>query len=265
MTFAGWLQIYSRFRARHCRGVAAWHLHGARVRRRAHLPQPLLAPVERGFYRARRRRSAARSRAGSATRSRCWSSMSPASCCSTAPAVPGSCRSIRRASRASRPTSPFNTAVSFVTNTNWQSYGGETTMSHLGQMAGLTVQNFLSAATGIALAVALVARLRALERDDGRQFLGRSDPRDALRAAAARRSSSRSLSWRSGCRRRSGLGRRDHARGRQADHRARPRRQPGGHQAARHQWRRLLQCQRRASVREPERLVELPLDLRHAR
>ncbi|MBB3996983.1 potassium-transporting ATPase subunit KdpA [Aureimonas pseudogalii] len=50
----------------------------------------------------------------------------------------------------------FNTAVSFVTNTNWQSYGGETTMSHLSQMAGLTVQNFLSAATGMALAVALV-------------------------------------------------------------------------------------------------------------
>ncbi len=50
----------------------------------------------------------------------------------------------------------FNTAVSFVTNTNWQSYGGETTMSHFSQMAGLTVQNFLSAATGIALAVALV-------------------------------------------------------------------------------------------------------------
>ena len=50
----------------------------------------------------------------------------------------------------------FNTAISFVTNTNWQSYGGETTMSHFTQMAGLTVQNFLSAATGIALAVALI-------------------------------------------------------------------------------------------------------------
>ncbi|MCC8430881.1 potassium-transporting ATPase subunit KdpA [Reyranella aquatilis] len=49
-----------------------------------------------------------------------------------------------------------NTAVSFLTNTNWQSYGGETTMSYLSQMAGLSVQNFLSAATGIALAVALV-------------------------------------------------------------------------------------------------------------
>ncbi|MEO6608620.1 MAG: potassium-transporting ATPase subunit KdpA [Aestuariivirga sp.] len=52
------------------------------------------------------------------------------------------------------PDLSFNTAISFVTNTNWQSYGGETTMSHLVQMAGFTVHNFLSAATGIALAVA---------------------------------------------------------------------------------------------------------------
>ncbi len=50
----------------------------------------------------------------------------------------------------------FNTSVSFITNTNWQSYTPETTMSYLVQMAGLTVHNFLSAATGIALAVALV-------------------------------------------------------------------------------------------------------------
>lgn len=49
----------------------------------------------------------------------------------------------------------FNTAASFVTNTNWQAYSGEAAMSHLSQMAGLTVQNFLSAATGIALAFAL--------------------------------------------------------------------------------------------------------------
>ena len=54
------------------------------------------------------------------------------------------------------PDLAFNTAISFVTNTNWQSYAGETTMSHLSQMAGLTVHNFVSAATGIALAVALV-------------------------------------------------------------------------------------------------------------
>jgi K+-transporting ATPase ATPase A chain len=52
--------------------------------------------------------------------------------------------------------SSFNTAVSFSSNTNWQGYGGEGTMSYLTQMAGLTVQNFVSAATGIALAVALI-------------------------------------------------------------------------------------------------------------
>ena len=49
----------------------------------------------------------------------------------------------------------FNTAISFTTNTNWQSYGGESTMSNLAQMLGLTIHNFLSAATGIALAFAL--------------------------------------------------------------------------------------------------------------
>jgi len=54
------------------------------------------------------------------------------------------------------PALAFNTAVSFVTNTNWQNYAGEATMSHFTQMAGLTVQNFVSAAVGIAVAIALV-------------------------------------------------------------------------------------------------------------
>jgi len=54
------------------------------------------------------------------------------------------------------PSSAFNTSVSFVTNTNWQSYVPEATMSYLTQMAGLTVHNFVSAATGIALALALI-------------------------------------------------------------------------------------------------------------
>ncbi len=53
----------------------------------------------------------------------------------------------------------FNTAESFVTNTNWQAYGGETTMSYLTQMLGLTVQNFVSAATGMAVLVALIRGL----------------------------------------------------------------------------------------------------------
>src|SRR6476620_5483483 len=54
------------------------------------------------------------------------------------------------------PDLTFNTAISFITNTNWQNYGGEGTMSYLTQMLGLTHQNYLSAATGIALAVALI-------------------------------------------------------------------------------------------------------------
>jgi potassium-transporting ATPase potassium-binding subunit len=54
------------------------------------------------------------------------------------------------------PDLSFNTAVSFITNTNWQNYGGESTLSYLVQMVGLTHQNFLSAATGIVLAVALI-------------------------------------------------------------------------------------------------------------
>ncbi len=54
------------------------------------------------------------------------------------------------------PDSSFNTAISFVTNTNWQGYGGESTMSYLTQMLALTVQNFLSAATGIAVVFALI-------------------------------------------------------------------------------------------------------------
>ncbi|HTV33289.1 MAG TPA: potassium-transporting ATPase subunit KdpA, partial [Methylocella sp.] len=54
------------------------------------------------------------------------------------------------------PDLAFNTSVSFVTNTNWQSYVPETTMSYLTQMAGLTMHNFVSAATGIALAIALI-------------------------------------------------------------------------------------------------------------
>lgn len=65
------------------------------------------------------------------------------------------------------PELAFNTAVSFVTNTNWQNYGGESTMSYLVQMAGLTVQNFVSAATGMAIAVALI---RGFARASGKSI-----------------------------------------------------------------------------------------------
>ncbi len=67
--------------------------------------------------------------------------------------------STRHAPGNSTPVTPdlaFNTAVSFMTNTNWQAYGGETTLSYFVQMFALTVQNFVSAATGIAVAIALI-------------------------------------------------------------------------------------------------------------
>jgi K+-transporting ATPase ATPase A chain len=66
------------------------------------------------------------------------------------------------------PALSFNTAVSFITNTNWQSYAGETTLSHFTQMVGLTVQNFVSAAAGMAVMVALI---RGLSRS-GTRTLG---------------------------------------------------------------------------------------------
>jgi K+-transporting ATPase ATPase A chain len=66
------------------------------------------------------------------------------------------------------PALSFNTAVSFMTNTNWQSYAGEVTLSHFTQMVGLTVQNFVSAAAGMAVMVALIRGLsRAGKRTIG--------------------------------------------------------------------------------------------------
>ena len=83
------------------------------------------------------------------------------------------------------PDLAFNTAVSFATNTNWQGYGGETTMSYLTQMLGLTVQNFVSAAAGMAVLVAFIRGLRPPQRADAGQFLGRPDPQHAVHPAAA--------------------------------------------------------------------------------
>jgi K+-transporting ATPase ATPase A chain len=62
------------------------------------------------------------------------------------------------------PDLALNTAVSFATNTSWQSYGGESTLGYLAQMAGLVVHSFTSAATGIAVALALVRGLPAVPR-----------------------------------------------------------------------------------------------------
>ena len=78
----------------------------------------------------------------------------------------------------------FNTAVSFTTNTNWQSYGGESTMSYLSQMVALAIHNFFSAAVGIAVAAALVRGIARHTAHDHRQLLGGSDAHHLLPAAA---------------------------------------------------------------------------------
>ncbi len=79
----------------------------------------------------------------------------------------------------------FNTAVSFVTNTNWQSYYPETTVSHLTQMVGLTVQNFVSAAVGMAVMAALIRGLARVGQAHDRQLLGRPRAHDAADPAPA--------------------------------------------------------------------------------
>ena len=222
---------------------------------------PVLRPVEAAHLSGRRRRRKARAaladlygRHAAVPRRRLSHPL-------RADALAGArCRSIRPSRSAVAPDLSFNTAVSFITNTNWQNYGGESTLSYLVQMLGLTHQNFLSAATGIVLAVALIRGFaRASAKTVGNFWVDITRctlyillpicmslcavPGLAGHAADARR-----------------LCRCDHARRRQADHRGRPGRLAGRDQDARHQWRRLLQRQCRASVRESDRAVEFRAD-----
>jgi K+-transporting ATPase ATPase A chain len=155
MTLSGWLQIALIL------GLVALTtrplgLYMARVfsGERTFL-SPVLEPVERGFYRL----------AGvSPSREQGWLPYTLAMLVFSAAGF-ASLYGILRL-QAYLPLNPqgfdnvppdlaFNTAISFLTNTNWQAYSGETTMSHFSQMAGLAVHNFLSAATGMALAVAV--------------------------------------------------------------------------------------------------------------
>ena len=157
-----------------------------------------------------------------------------------------------RHGRTSPPALSFNTAVSFMTNTNWQSYGGENTLSHLTQMMGLTVQNFVSAAAGMAVMVALIRGLsRAGQRTIGNFWvdLVRTTLRILLplvvrvrgRAARVRRHP-------------------EHARLHDGPHRRRlhpadPGRaggEPDRDQAARHERRRVLQRELHPPVREAD-------------
>ena len=156
MTLEGWLQIASLFAVVLAAAVPLGH-YMARVYAGEPNPlRPVLAPVERGIYRL----------AGiDAAKEQGWLGYTLAMLAFNGAGfvllylilrLQGVLPLDPQGMGALTPDLAFNTAVSFVTNTNWQSYGGETTMSHFSQMAGLTVQNFLSAATGLALAMALV-------------------------------------------------------------------------------------------------------------
>ena len=157
MTINGWIQI-----ALYCGIVAAlvkplgWYMTRVFNGERTFL-SPVLRPVETAFI-----SWAGSTRSASST----GSTYAVAMLLFNAAGLPHPLRPSAPARRAAvqsggawpavAPDLAFNTAVSFITNTNWQNYGGESTMSYLVQMAGLTVQNFVSAATGIALAVALI-------------------------------------------------------------------------------------------------------------
>ena len=176
----------------------ARRLHGARVHARADVARPGAAADRAADLPADRRRRDARdaldrvraSRCCCSASSRCW-------CCTRCSGCSTCCRSTRRDSAAVAPDLAFNTAVSFTTNTNWQAYSGETTMSYFTQMAGLAYHNFVSAAVGIARRDRVHPRHRAEGEGHARQLLGRHGARDAVGAAADLRSSAR-CSW---CRR----------------------------------------------------------------
>jgi K+-transporting ATPase ATPase A chain len=156
MTLNGWLQI-----ALFCVLVLAlvkplgWYMTRVFNGERTFL-SPILAPVERGLYRI----------AGtSETEEQPWTTYAIAMLLFNLAGllvlyalqrVQGALPLNPAGLVGVSPELAFNTAASFVANTNWQSYGGESTMSYLTQMAGLTVQNFVSAATGIAIALALI-------------------------------------------------------------------------------------------------------------
>ena len=159
------------------------------------------------------------------------------------------------------PALAWNTAASFVTNTNWQNYSGESTMGYVVQMSGLAVQNFLSAAVGIVVAIALVrgfVRSRTdrlgnfwvdLTRITVRYLIPLSVIGAIILVAAGaidNFSAYHTVTTLSGG---------------APDHRRRPGRLAGGHQGRREQRRRLLQRQLLAPVREPEPVHELVRDL----
>ena len=141
----------------------------------------------------------------------------------------------------------WNTAVSFVTNTNWQSYSGEPTMGHLVQMAGLAVQNFVSAAVGMASRWPWSGGSPARMNRMGNFWVDLPDPLRILLPIASARSCYARGAW---CRT-FPPARRHHAGRSDSDHHRRPGGQPGGHQGAGHQRWWLLQRQRAHPFENP--------------
>ena len=175
------------------------------------------------------------------------------------PAAPAGLVAVQpdRSRRASSPMGAFNAAISFVTNTNWQWFSGEVTMSHLTQMIGFTVQNFVSAAAGMAVVIGLIRGITRTRTRTSGQLLGRPDPHHRAHPAADRARVHRRADLpgrRPEPQRRHD---RDHRRLDDRDHRAaHPRRSvrlAGGDQGARHERWRSVQRQLGSPVREPER------------
>jgi len=156
MTFAGWSQIALALALVLAAALPLSRLIDAVYAGRRNYLSPVLGPVERGFYRL----------AGvDPAREQGWLAYTMAMLAFSLAGF-ASLYALQRLQNllplnpqgfgAVPPDLAFNTSISFITNTNWQNYGGETTMSHLTQMLGLSVHNFLSAATGLAMAFALV-------------------------------------------------------------------------------------------------------------
>ena len=157
MTVNGWIQIAIYFAVLTALVVPLGRFMARVFEGERTFLTPVLGPVERGLYRI----------AGvDETREQHWITYTVAMLLFNAAGfllrLRAACASRRllplnpAGMSAVAPDLTFNTAVSFATNTNWQNYGGESTLSYLTQMVGLTTQNFVSAATGIALAVALI-------------------------------------------------------------------------------------------------------------
>ena len=165
MTFNGWLQIFlffalvllatkplGAYMARVVNGERTWL-------------DPLMRPLERLIYRVAGVDAAREMRWTEYAQALLWFSLVSALLLYLTQRLQGWLPLNPQHLPGVAPDLAFNTAVSFVTNTNWQAYAGETTMSYLTQMAGLAYQNFMSAAAGLALAIALVRGIARREAE----------------------------------------------------------------------------------------------------